>query len=183
MQNLNSDDLRRKLDENNESMNTLADDNQRIVELLAQRGLKAIEKTADEDLVFSADKMILFNADGAEVFNTDWPNPLVNPDQYEAHRRMAEWVSKFQKVREDRVPLTADELKAGGWWCADVSGECAAAFESKSINAYNSEAWGTARPGWAGCLFSGGEVARTMSIEGGEKQIHRIGNEFYWGAP
>ena len=79
MNNINSDQLRRQLDENNLAMNTLADDNQRIVELLAQRGLKAIEKTADEDLVFSADKMIFFNAAGAEVFNTDWPNPLANP--------------------------------------------------------------------------------------------------------
>lgn len=43
MQNLNSDQLRRQLGENNAAMNTLTEDNQKIVELLAQRGLKAIE--------------------------------------------------------------------------------------------------------------------------------------------
>ena len=65
MQNLNSDQLRRQLDENNAAMNILTDDNQKIVELLAERGLKAIKKTADEELVFVADKMILSNTDGA----------------------------------------------------------------------------------------------------------------------
>ena len=143
MQNLNSDDLRKQLQENNTAMNTLTEDNQKIVELLAQRGLKAIDSSSD----------------------------------------LAETRALLDPERRADAPLTTDELEAGGWWCGDVSGECAAAFESKSINAYNSEAWGTARPGWAGCLFSGGNVARTMSIEGGKKQIHRIGNEFYWGAP
>ncbi len=43
MQNLNSDQLRRQLGENNAAMNILTDDNQNIVELLAGRGLQAIE--------------------------------------------------------------------------------------------------------------------------------------------
>ena len=158
MQNLNSDDLRKQLQENNAAMNTLTEDNQKIVELLAQRGLKAIEPdnndAAIHPCVMQLDKL------GEALFRT-----------------------QFEPKRREEIALTAEELKAGGWWCADVSGECAAAFESKSINVYNSEAWGTARRGWSGCLFSCGEAARTVGIEGGEKQIHRIGNEFYWGAP
>ena len=51
MQNLSSDQLRRQLDENNAAMNTLADNNQKIVELLAQRGLKAINITAEQQTV------------------------------------------------------------------------------------------------------------------------------------
>ena len=158
MQSLNSDQLRRQLDENNAAMNTLAEDNQKIVELLAQRGLKAIEPdnndVAIHPCVMQLDKL------GEALFRT-----------------------RFEPKRREEIALTAEELKAGGWWCGDVSAECAAAFKSKSINAYNSEVWGTEWHGWAGCLFSGGEVTRSADIEGGGKQIHRIGNEFYWGAP
>lgn len=45
MNGLDSDELRRQLSENNAAMNTLAEDNQKIVELLAERGLQAIDKT------------------------------------------------------------------------------------------------------------------------------------------
>ena len=48
MQNLNSDKLRRQLDENNAAMNTLAEDNQKIVELLAERGLQAIDAASND---------------------------------------------------------------------------------------------------------------------------------------
>ena len=183
LNNLSSDDLRRQLDENNAAMNTLAEDNQKIVELLAERGLKAIEKTAGEDLVCSADKMIIFNAAGAEVFNTDWPNPLVNPDQYEAHRRMARWLDTFQGVKEDRVPLTAEELKAGGWRCSDISEECRLTFYEKGLGA-RSTGWST-DTGYRYCYLSGSVIVRSsmQPSESSLKQIRRIGGDFYWGAP
>lgn len=134
-----------------------------------------------------------FNSNQSEIARLEIENKLLVSlvrangflirDTNSAAREVAAWVELvIPDGAVDESALTVDELKAGGWWCGDVSGECAAAFESKSINAYNSEAWGTARSGWVGCLFSGGEVTRTMSIEGGERQIHRIGNEFYWGA-
>lgn len=48
MQNLNSDDLRKQLQENNCAMNILAEDNEKIVELLKRRGLQAIDRTAEQ---------------------------------------------------------------------------------------------------------------------------------------
>ena len=186
MQNINSDQLRKRLAKHTRKMNWLAEQNDLIVELLAQRGLKAIEKTADEDLVFSADKMILTNAGGAEVFNTDWPNPLIHPDQYEAHSRMAEWLDTFQEAKEDRVPLTAKELKAGGWWCDDVSEECRSVFASKGVYARNDDWSNKEGSQYKCCYLSWGVVVRSyLRMEGLKqlKQIHRIGSEFYWGAP
>lgn len=183
MKNLNSDQLRKLLAKHTRKMNWLAEQNDLIVELLAERGLKAIEKTADEDLVCSADKMVIFNAAGAEVFNTDWPNPLVNPDQHEAHRRMAEWVDTFQEVKEDRVPLTAEELKAGGWRCSDISEECRLTFYEKGLGA-RSTGWST-DTGYRYCYLSGSVIVRSsmQPSESPLKQIHRIGGDFYWGAP
>ena len=100
MQNLNSDQLRRQLDENNAAMNTLTEDNQKIVELLAQRGLKAINSSSD----------------------------------------LAETRALLEPERRADAPLTTEELKAGGWFCDDISKECAEAFKSKSIEVYNQEA-------------------------------------------
>lgn len=121
MQNLNSDQLRRQLGENNAAMNTLTEVNQKIVELLAQRGLKAIEP----------DKL------GEALFRT-----------------------QFEPKRREEIALTAEELKAGWWWCADVSEECRSVLLAKGV----SEA----------------VVFRSYLRMEGLKRIHRIGNDFYW---
>ena len=88
------------------------------------------------------------------------------------------------QVADEAKPLTVDELMAGGWWCADVSAECEMAFKSCGLD--------VVRDGWGGigghigdCCILGHpkHVSRAWikSIVSGEKQIHRIGNEFYWG--
>ena len=48
MNGLDSDELRRQLSENNAAMNTLAEDNQKIIELLASRGLQAIDASSND---------------------------------------------------------------------------------------------------------------------------------------
>ena len=48
LNNLSGDELRRQLDENNAAMNTLAEDNQKIIELLASRGLQAIDSSSND---------------------------------------------------------------------------------------------------------------------------------------
>ena len=131
LNNLSSDKLRRQLDENNAAMNTLAEDNQKIVELLAQRGLKVIEKIA-----------------------------------------------------EDRMPLTTEELNAGGWWCDDTSEYCRLALSNKGI-AIKSQSWDGR---YSFCFMRSGRVYRGLPGEKSrvicsEKQIRRIGSHFYWGAP
>lgn len=77
-------------------------------------------------------------------------------------------------------PLTAEELKAGGWWCADISEDCANAFKSKHLRVFNAPEWGDGG-GWGNCgMDDDGDVTRGFYDLGGKKQIHRIGNEFYW---
>lgn len=143
LNNLSSDDLRRQLGENNAAMNTLAEDNQEIVELLSQRGLQAIN----------------YSSDLAEI--------------------------RLLLERRADVPLTAKELKAGGWWCADTSSSAEVAFSLSGLAAH--------APGWDGkkyyfCFMYRGFVGRDLMTQLPEKtlnlkQIHRRGNGFYWGAP
>lgn len=86
-----------------------------------------------------------------------------------------------QQLVEPTKPLTIEELMAGGWWCADVSKDCANAFKSKNFRVFNSFDW---RPdgAWSGCtLDDDGDVVREFFGFTGNKQIHRVGNEFYWG--
>ena len=151
LKNLNSDQLRRQLDENNAAMNTLADNNQKIVELLAQRGLKAIDSSSDL----------------AEI------RALLDPE------------------RRADAPLTTDELEAGGWWCADVSEDCRLAFVCSGIGVASYNWDDNARAQCAYKPDSESNVLRSLSPVDLDylddldirKQIHRIGSEFYWGAP
>lgn len=81
------------------------------------------------------------------------------------------------------TPLSIEELKAGGWWCADVSKECAEAFKSKGLRAFHSSEWGC-NVTWDGCTMDvcgSGVIRRFFGCSEGNKQIHRIGIEFYWG--
>ena len=91
--------------------------------------------------------------------------------------------SWLEPVTHDQAkPLTAEELKAGGWWCKDVSEECRLVFAEKGILARSVD-W-LARDGVKYCYMSGSIIVRSF-MEPYEstltpKQIHRIGNEFYW---
>lgn len=148
MQNLNSDELRRQLDENNAAMNTLAEDNQKIVELLAERGLQAIDSASNDVAIHAC-------------------------------------IMQLGKLRSEPKPLTADELKAGGWWCADTSDDALKAFILYGLAEYGDDMpWDGS---FDGCfifksgtnLLDRGYKHHTSAL----KQIHRIGNNFYWGAP
>lgn len=84
-----------------------------------------------------------------------------------------------RRLTEPAKPLTAEELKAGGWWCADVSKNCANTFESKGLSVFNSCEWGLSET-WIWCAMGyNGDVTRGFGV-GGNKKIHRIGNDFYW---
>lgn len=77
-------------------------------------------------------------------------------------------------------PLTTEELKLGGWWCTDVSEDCANAFESNHLRVFNSSEWGDGAD-WGGCVLDyDGQVTRGFTDPEYRKQIHRVGNEFYW---
>lgn len=89
---------------------------------------------------------------------------------------------KSEQVADEVKPLTVEELMAGGWWCVDVSEECANAFKSKGLRVFKSSDWGRGEA-LIGCwLPTYGGVTRWVFAFREGKQIHRVGNEFYWGA-
>lgn len=88
----------------------------------------------------------------------------------------------MQIVGEAMLPLTSEELKAGGWWCGDTSEEC-----QRALSIHNLE---FQAPRWDGkyhfCFMRSGPVYRGLASElvrvsSELKQIKRIGIEFYWG--
>ena len=86
-------------------------------------------------------------------------------------------------IADEAKQLTAEELKAGGWWCADVSEECRLALidNGASVTSYR---WiGNANVQCAYKPDSESNVLRAHVpvVLDNLKQIHRIGNEFYWG--
>lgn len=159
MQSLNSDQLRKLLKKHTRKMNWLAKQNDLIVELLAERGLKAIEPdnndVAIHPCVMQLDKL------GEALFRT-----------------------QFEPKRREEIALTAEELNAGGWWCADVSEECRLAF-ADSGTGVTSNSWNDyAR---VQCAYKPDSESNVMLAHLPVdldilKQIHRIGNNFYWGA-
>lgn len=81
---------------------------------------------------------------------------------------------------ESAKPLTTEELMEGKWWCADISQDCANALKSKGLRVLDSFNWEITER-WDSCgLDSTGSVRRAYFDAGCNKQIHRIGNEFYW---
>lgn len=77
-------------------------------------------------------------------------------------------------------PLTAEELKAGSW-CVDVSEECMKALVEKGLVERYTD-WSIVE-GYKYCNLLGyiTVMTPTMAHNAALKQIHLIGNEFYWG--
>ena len=86
------------------------------------------------------------------------------------------------QIADEDKPLTADELKAGGWWCADVSEECRLVIADSGIGVTGYSWDDNARVQCAYKLDSESNVLRAHHSVDLDilKQIHRIGNEFYW---
>lgn len=83
------------------------------------------------------------------------------------------------QVADEAKPLTVDELKAGGWWFDEVrSHSLQELFREYDVNITGvSKGWFGASE-VASCVISSSDYGRDLS---GFKQIHRIGNDFYWG--
>lgn len=82
------------------------------------------------------------------------------------------------QVADEAKPLTTDELKAGGWWCADVSESCRLAFVEKGLDPW-SKPW-SGETEFSRCYLAGTIALRSTAVMAGLKQIKLIGNEFYW---
>ena len=89
---------------------------------------------------------------------------------------------KSGQLADDSKPLTTEELKAGGWWCADVSEECRLAIIDNGVDVVTID-WDDNE--CAQCVYKRDYfscVARAIRpVELGTlKQINRNGNGFYW---
>ena len=106
---------------------------------------------------------------------------LLEMKRNELQQRLTErsWLEPVDGIDKAK-PLTADELKAGGWWCGDTSEECRLAFAEKGLDTRSAK-WSREDEDKY-CYLSGAVIVRlamqpyTTSL----KQIQRIGNEFYW---
>ena len=83
---------------------------------------------------------------------------------------------------EPSKPLTEWELKAGGWWCADVSEECRLALVDNGTGV-TGKRWDDNAP--TQCVYKSDPKsnvlrAHVLVVLDNLKQIHRIGNDFYW---
>ena len=71
------------------------------------------------------------------------------------------------KIADESKPLTAEELKAGGWWCARSGGNrgCLRRKKIDYVERFSVD----------GCY-----VFYAANCTGDVKEIHRVGNDFYW---
>ena len=83
------------------------------------------------------------------------------------------------QITDEAKPLTAEELKAGGW-CVDSSEECLKALIEKGLVERDTD-W-MFGGGYKYCNMGGSIVVmRTMQAHNAAlKRIHLVGNEFYW---
>ena len=81
------------------------------------------------------------------------------------------------QIADEAKPLTVSKLMAGGWWCADTSKDCANAFETKGLRVFN---WGVGDTLGFSSSDDHGIVTSGFFDASNNKQIHRIGNDFYW---
>lgn len=118
---------------------------------------------------------------------------LLEIKRNELHQRLVErsWAKPVTHDQEpikrgqlaDRAePLAAEELKAGGWWLAETGDGALKAFLSLGFKTEGDIPWDGSY--YACFIFESGSDLIDRGNEQhtfGLKQIHRVGNEFYWG--
>lgn len=103
-----------------------------------------------------------------------WSEPITHiPSPYKSSIKL------YGQIVDEDKPLTTEELKAGGWWCSDLSEAVRRAFELHSLNVR--EQWEL--EGLDGCRLSVKESVarfRGMSKTKGLREIALVDGEFYW---
>lgn len=101
-----------------------------------------------------------------------------------------QWVSKavvmvdVDEAIKKSASLTAEELRAGGWWCADITELCRVQLAVHGVDV-PPQSWSNGSC-WDCCFLLGPGFVADRGPEkskSGLRQIHRVGSEFYWGAP
>ena len=104
---------------------------------------------------------------------------LLEMKRNELQKRLVERAWSEPTLGIDKAkPLTSDELMAGGWWIDEAGSQSLlelfrvyGVITGVAIGCFDVSVCDT-------CLISSRDYGRDLS---GFKQIHRIGNEFYWG--
>lgn len=109
---------------------------------------------------------------------------LLEMKRNELQQRLTE-LSWSESVKHDEAkPLTTADLLLGGWWCADTSNDALEAFLSLDLKTEVDVPWNGS---FYGCFLY--EIGSNLLCRGFKhhtewlKQIHRIGNDFYWSKP
>lgn len=92
-------------------------------------------------------------------------------------------IMQLDKLQSEPKPLTADELKVGGWWMNSATIEDRDAFICMGVPV--DDEWEDANlmvVEWFQNKAYLSRSFRVVSNANKNKQIHRIGNNFYWGA-
>lgn len=91
-------------------------------------------------------------------------------------------ISQRYILDDDPAQLTQDELKAGGWWLEAATNIDVIEISNKGIDVYFKSKWPV--QGYPHAVMDrSGSITPCKKKPDGAKQIHRVGNKFYWGAP
>lgn len=90
------------------------------------------------------------------------------------------------KLNGEPKPLSSEELKGGGWRCAEAGKEIETQLNARGLFII-SKNW-RQKKYIRGCMSSvpgfAVQFSEACAVDLDHlKQIHRIGNNFYWGAP
>lgn len=148
------------------------------VRLVAKTGLQAEYQGGSECLVDALEKIAdlkLPSTGGLTEFGKSQDRLF---KFCEAQKIAASAIAQYRN--EPDKPLTVEELKAGEWWCDDVSEGCQMVFAEKGLKT-KSPQW-SSEEGYKYCYLSGSIIRRSdVQVSSSTlKQIHRIGDEFYW---
>lgn len=131
LQDLSSDELRGKLDDNTSKSEKLLLQNEEITELLRSRGFVPVE------------------------------------------------IGQNVPLDDDPKPLTLQDLKEGGWWMASATEEDRISFRKLGLGTL------TSFYDYNSCSLIHGDVVGWYELNYRLElnEIHRIGEDFFWGAP
>jgi len=192
----NSDQLRTELGNNNRQMNILQDLNEAILKRLQERGLSPID-APERGLKPKGQVTHVWMDEAESMMDLDlgqtppsrdftlqrvsFPEPIVVlADQtLELVMQGGSVVGVDITPTKVATPLSAEELRAGGWWLDEVGGQSLQAlFREYSVSTTRvSSHWFGSSVGDT-CVISSSDYGSNL---GGFKQIHHNGDFFYLG--
>jgi hypothetical protein len=91
-------------------------------------------------------------------------------------------ISHNVSLDDEPKPLTTKDLMKGGWWMSSATEEDQQVFMIKGLPIEDIK-WGGRN--YKSCSLLAGKVAAWFGLNSNKEpnEIHRIGTDFFWGAP